>query len=580
MTHTWPDFRRIIKKTYAKRVWIPLALSRSTKTGEYPKDGYFEEFEGVHTLAVFEPKLSEGEKRSWSDDNEHRPYANEDRYKPTDVVWDDNEEDDLGVRLAFRQSFPDRPALWHLNQDVVIALELAREGDEWLRPSESYQTVARVIRNADHCEIGIEMKSEFLRDYLCARKCHLRICTFRNIDMVALPENSPPNFQDEEDDNFEGGSLSFRSFELDSVGGPAGSTVAVFKASRTDIDADEDVPEMGPQTDENIAADSWTFSRASSGKMRFLGEYWRDEWLAPAKASIRVRRDRVPSEVSFIATSDGERMNADDLNDEDVGRWLWFKPDIIPSIMERRGSALTWYTLETGGISTPSEPSVHFGLNSIGLLTVYAADVARLPEWERRLWSGYNTTPEGGVSEELLSAQTRAEPADTLAPEKYLARALDELSKTWSKRFGGELLRTHEKYDEIIERCHRFRSLSESGLFALAKDLARITADLIDIKVTQAVCQPPQGQKWGSLKSFEKALATVFDPEAVHKIVAPLFAIYDLRLSDAHLPRSDIQRSYEILRVDPNKPWVFAGSGMLKSLVGSIMACCLILDET
>jgi len=32
-------------------------------------------------------------------------------------------------------------------------------------------------------------------------------------------------------------------------------------------------------------------------------------------------------------------------------------------------------------------------------------DIAYLPEWQQRIWSAFNVSPEGGVSDELLASQ-------------------------------------------------------------------------------------------------------------------------------------------------------------------------------
>jgi hypothetical protein len=67
---------------------------------------------------------------------------------------------------------------------------------------------------------------------------------------------------------------------------------------------------------------------------------------------------------------------------------------------------------------------VHFGINSRGLVNVYAKDIALLPDWQQKIWAGYNIGPDGKVSEELLASQAEAQPADTQAPEVFLGKGL------------------------------------------------------------------------------------------------------------------------------------------------------------
>lgn len=546
---TWFDLRPRIKRTYAKATWIPLRLWNTVKIGSFGDYGYSSVFEGVHSVAVPVVCRLIGEAYSWSNDHEHRPWTDNLEYIPSDT-YKGNSEDAYGTRLVLRQGIPgERIAVWHLHQDLVIGLGLKRDGDVWLRPDERCIDVARLRRNDEGQPIALEIRSEFLRDYLCARGCALRLATYREMDAV-LPDLGDIDFPAEGIyEDIEDGKLFKRAWPIDGMGGPFGSKTAVFKVSRTDIDPDDDVPIMAPETDSNTESENYSFTRGGEKRWRVMTEFRRDEWLEPADASPRVRWDQVPSSVSFIVDSDGSRMNADDLDDEDVGRWLWFSPGIVPSLLAQPGSRLQWYTRDTGGLSTPSDPSVHFGINESGLVTVYARDVARLPEWERRHWSGFNVTPEGKVSAELLSAQVRAEVAETQAPEQVFAEIRSKANVAFEQKFGVPLFRHHDQIDAIMQRIHRFRALDEPGFLSLAKDVARVTADSIDVARVQSVVAPPMGEKLGSLKSLELALAKISSTVLAHKIMSPNFAAYDLRLDDAHLPKSDRLASFLILKI-------------------------------
>ena len=568
--HDFFDLSKPIRRRYSTAVWIPLRLWEQEKDGEYNQSGFSDVFDGAHSILVPVDKRELGEQYSWSGDQEARPWAEKDFYKPVDVHAH-NAETDIGIRLVLRQTVADQPhSIWHLHPDLIIALGLIREGDVWVRPDEGYAEVVRVRTAPDGSTIAMEIRAEFLRDYLCARRAALRIATYRertaiveNLDGISIKEGVA---QKEVDD----GHLDQRATAIDEMGGPFGSSVSVFHMARNDVDGDDDVPVMGPESDHNTDSKSWSFQREGTKRWRVSAEYRRDEWVEPADASPRVRYDRVPSTVTFVVEGDGTRMNADDLDDEDIGRWLWFSPAVVVGLADRRGAKLQWYTRDTGGISTASDPSVHFGINSKGLLTVYARDVARLPEWERRYWAGFNAAPEGGVCSELLAAQVRAEPADTLAPEGYFVKAIRRVNAAWKARYGIELFRAHADAAEIARRVHRFRALNRAGLFAVAKDVARLTADSLDAGAAQAVAPPPKGEKWGSLKSLEKALATMCDANLAHGVMGAIFAAYELRLSDAHLPKSDLQSVIELLRIDEREPAIMQARDMLHAVVAAL----------
>ena len=193
-----------------------------------------------------------------------------------------------------------------------------------------------------------------------------------------------------------------------------GEKIAVFHASRTDVDESDDIPDIsGIPTDQNIKSSSWERTFEGTRLFMVMGSLWRNEWLEPAKTSPRIRRDPLPPSVFFIVDEQGTKETKETLADS--GRWLWFKPDVIMALAHRRGGSLAWYTGDTGAVSCSPDCS-NFGINRLSLVNVYAKDVVLLPEWQQRIWAGHNVGPEGGVSEELLASQVRAEPARTQAP--------------------------------------------------------------------------------------------------------------------------------------------------------------------
>jgi hypothetical protein len=359
---------------------------------------------------------------------------------------------------------------------------------------------------------------------------------------------------------------------------PFGAKTAVFHIARTDVDPEEDVPTFGFPTDDKLESRSWT--QEHSGRRLFLveGELWRKEWVEPLTKSPIVREDEVPPTVFFITDADGTQENRETL--AKGGRWLWFKPEVIAALAHRRGGFLTWYTRDTGRAACSPDYGIHFGVNSLGLVTVYAKDIALLPEWQQKIWAGYNTSPEGKVSEELLASQVKAKPSVTQAPESFLRKGLEALNVTGKKALGVEIIRLHDQQPELLARAHRFRANDKAGLFSLAKDLARLTADSIDASELHKVLAPPKGEKWGSLKSLEKLLATRIDPGFARKIMSPLVGVYELRHADAHLPSREVDDALALVRVDKNAPSVIQGYQLLLACVSSIFAICDVLERS
>jgi hypothetical protein len=168
----------------------------------------------------------------------------------------------------------------------------------------------------------------------------------------------------------------------------------------------EDVPAISV-SDENITSKSWTIEHKGGKLIRIQGELWRSEWVDPADESPRVRRDKLPSSVFFVTDAEGTRRSVDR---QGTGGWLWFRPEVIMALSNRRGGGLQWYTRDTGGVRGSPHSFVHFGVYALGLVNVYAKDIGFLHEWEQQIWAGCNVGPEGGVSEELLAAKQRDGP--------------------------------------------------------------------------------------------------------------------------------------------------------------------------
>jgi hypothetical protein len=119
----------------------------------------------------------------------------------------------------------------------------------------------------------------------------------------------------------------------------------------------------------------------------------------------------------------------------------------------------------------------------------------------------------------------------------------------------------------------------QAGFFALAKDLARLTADSIDAAAIQNFVAPPKGERWGSLKSLEKLLAEKTGGQKARDLLTPLVGIYELRNADAHLAGSNIDDAFSMVCVDRSQPIVFQGFQLLDSCVSSLWAILEVLGE-
>ena len=567
MTRRWLEMDGLLKRRVTQGVWVPLYRSRHNTQGEYGHAGHQDDYEGIRTLAIFLDKRTQSSELKYQDyPYQASPSVWEGVYTRTEAFFENDQE--VGVQLCLSQSFDGlEPDSVELNQDLVFGLRLLREGDVWVRPQEGYSEVAKLERDPDGKINGLVIRPDYLKDYLSARRMTLSASLFFE-RRLTVEDASQYGFNDERGNVIitspEDGRLELRSAAIHEGGFGFGDTTAVFQVGRTDEWHKDELPVMGPPTEDNTTGESWSFGRTGRRLYVLSSEFRRNEWLEPATASARVAGDRPPSRVAFITDAAGTRMEASELKDEDIGRWLWFSPGVILDLKARRGFSIEWGTAETGNMRTPSGFHVHFGLNKSDLVVTYAYDIAKLDEWEQRIWSGFNVVPEGGIGGEIHRTQVQGEYADTEAPENVFVsgrKALDQASKA---KWGAELFGNHPSVNNIIAEIHRFRSLDEQGFLSIAKDLARVLADDINLSILHNVSPPPKdGTGRGSLKSLQRALETATSEIAARQLVGPLVGVYDLRLGDAHLPSSKLSAAYDLAQVDGNSSWLTKGAQLL-----------------
>ena len=478
MEQKWFEMAEIRKRRFDSAVWIPLRASQKNETGKWGYLGYRSEFFGAASLAVPLRKRGAAASLGWGDLNlmhDHHGYANRNRYVAADE-YDDKQLKGAVPLVMSQRGNSAEPSTWHIHPDFVITLGLKREGNIWVAMDEGYVDVVRLTLDEKYSPRLLEVRAEHLKDYLRARRMALRLSWYRERQAVVETEpefNWPaPDGTYKDGERWEG-----RINAIHEGGHPFGESMAVLHVTRTNLDFDEDVPRIG--ISEDATTSSFTRKLSEERKLyRVAGEVWRAEWVEPGARSARIRGDEPRPHVSFVVDAAGKKQISKSLVDS--GRWLWFKPEVIPALIDRRGGSLEWYTRETGSVRGSPDYRVHFGINGLGLVNAYAKDVALLPEWLQRVWAGFNVGPEGKVSAELFLAQGQGVPSRTQAPEPFLPVGIAVLNDAFMKRFGTGLFRPRADSVDVFKSCHRFKALSASGLYGLAKDLVRVVVEHID----------------------------------------------------------------------------------------------------
>jgi len=572
MDQDWILQKKETRRAFSKSTWVPLRAAVDNEHGNVKNVGYSNEFFGCGSVA-FSPENREiADKLSWGDIGLSRtigPYAYEDGFYSAIDEYQYNDKEPIGVHLVLELPLPVVGGRqWLLNPDLVAALRLIKEGAHWVRPEENFVVVAREILDENGEQRLIEIKREYLLDYLAARNLALRLSYYRQrVENVTALETSQYAGLESHQEERDGGRYELLIRDINDV---FGGSWAMFRAWRTDVDEDEDAPVIGPETNENTDYESSRGHKGGYEGVRMEGEFWRDEWIDHQGISTRVRGDADKNLSQFIVETDGTRLASSELNSEDIGRWLWFRSSIVNELLDLRGFSLRWYTAETGCIKSTSGYSIHFGINSSDLITIYAYDIARLPAWEQHIWAAHNVVPDGKVSSELLDSQVKAQPASTHAVEELLFEVMAKLENGFREAFDVPLFTHDINRLEAMKHISRFASKDQASLLRLAKELVRIFSDRLDVRELRKLSTHSNKDKLGSNKLLEDVLAQKVGPEKARKVFGPIAGAYDMRVGDAHPTSSKIGDALKLAGIDSSNSFLRQGEQLISNFGQSI----------
>ncbi len=274
----------------------------------------------------------------------------------------------VGHNLVFDSSnWNPELSIWFIDPDLILALKLVKEGNSWVCSRENYIEVIKEEQDSTDFRL-ISIRREWLLDYLSARRLNLRLSTYcQRVENFISADDSPFKENDSKEETRENAKYSLRVNSLNSI---FGGEVAVFRMGHNDFDEEQDAPDLSQSTDENMYSDTSYINRPTLDGVRVGGEYWRGEWLDHNKFSPRIRGDKPTAYPSFITETDGTDIPSDQLNFEEVGRWLYFRTDVIPALVNNRGFSLKWHTEYTGSVICENDLKVHFGIKKSGNRTI------------------------------------------------------------------------------------------------------------------------------------------------------------------------------------------------------------------
>lgn len=579
---SWFEFNDLAGKSVQRTVWIPIWYHQSKMSAvEIPEIGYWEDY--VFTRAIIvdasdKEDLMEEECYRFNPCNGNESHRWRKDYYRANFYYDNNEP--IGEFLVMRQEYGQKAApVVRINQDLVFALGLKEENDNWIRPDEGYDVVIRQERNDKGEIIKVEIKQQYLKDYLCAVGKGALFVSYsqRSAILSDIPDLGWNREHGEEKEIAPHTRWCGYFQAMDDNGDVGLGEWSVMASGYRDI-KDDDVPSFDPLHDsKEMYMEKFETEANPVTRYKIVGELHKKEWIEPARISVRASDDKAES-LDFFATADGSLKNGRELFYPP--QWLWFENDVMNRIVKVRGSNFGWYSAQTGFVAINADWPIDFGINKLGLVNVLAKDIVKLPYWQQEMWKGCNVTPDGGVSEELQMAQMQCRPAKTHSAEDAFFKSLEKLQNNYELATNGiPLYKKAIPIDKMKGSIHRFVVQKQDDVFLLAKDITRYTGESFNVGPLWTLVKKPGEDKLGSLKILERFLAKIVDENTAHDTMSPLFHLYDLRLVDAHpKPQEDADEAMGKLGITSDMLPIHVGELMIKQAASTFDRISSIFD--
>ncbi len=553
------------KVKYERMAWVPLFVDEHTELGDFPAPGFDDDYFGISTMLLDADEAVELRKLDWIDvrPSLHRPGFDSDGFYSAKYYFGQVH----GQYLVFPIKSEGKDSQRHvlIDPDLILGLRLHPIGQNWISARDDGEVVVRQEFD-DHGNVTkVEIRAEYLKDFLAAREMGLAVITLRERKCIFSepPEFTLPQAKPSPECQWEGWVR-----EIDENGESFGNTWTVTVLGRHDVDAGEDAPlaEYSPE-DKKVRRRKFETKPGELKRYCVISDLVKRDWIAPALISPRVRGDKTTDSCIFVADAASSKMSAQELKEEPRWRWLTFKPESISSLLDQGKVKLEWWSKQTGCFRYGDGSSVPFGVNTRGLISIFSKDVVELAPHRQRHFAGYSVSPDGGACEELVRAQMQNDPAETIAAESRIMDVRKKVDEVFVRRYKKSLYRPHDMVTGIAARTHRFAASNVEELYDLAKDLRRIFIEAIDDDFLTSLT-PSCADDLGSIKRLCKLLDD--KGQAGRSITAALAGIHELRQASAHLPRKSVDEAFSLVGVDIDAPSVISAMNMIESVVNSI----------
>ena len=208
------------------------------------------------------------------------------------------------------------------------------------------------------------------------------------------------------------------------------------------------------------------------------------------------------------------------------------------------------------------ESCVDVGINSEGLVSAYAPDIAKLKRQEQFHWAHYSSLQNGGVCQELWQTRMQLNPPHSPGVIELIMKSRRGLADTYRRRFSQELYSDFELQQSDLGRMSvgpvrgDVREVVDLAkpLYAWAIESLQVSA-LRTPLATNGIEFDKQAKQIVLLRTLLKEIIGLPENDAA-SLVAPLRGLNDLRVIAAHSLNHNFDDAFRKLGVEsvPESP--------------------------
>ncbi len=327
--------------------------------------------------------------------------------------------------------------------------------------------------------------------------------------------------------------------------------------------------DLGISTTDVEPVEPGIWIRTTVGSSRRLGcdgrmgrsSLWRNIVISPSDKPHTERtpwlylyeRETEVESPTFIIDSDGRRGQ---LHEPEWPHYLFFKPEVLQKYLKTPGYRVS-FPMRYAGYARPigSGRSIDVGINSEGLVTAFAPDLAELRPSEQAHWAAHSTVPSGGWCENLFRTRMLNNPPDAPGIIDLVREAISALNASFRERYGIDLHNMTEP-DQRILNCLSVGPLTSNWqeLDEVVRGLTGWVIEGMRVKSLRAAI----GERVEFKSDFKqiKLLRCLLEAEQIPAdeigdLVRPFLGLNKLRIAAAHPVNVDLAAAFSLLGTSP-----------------------------